>query len=270
MKRGLLIAAFLPACLLVQGYLLAESGYREQYDFQNQGDDWYGSLTSPDPRYDFPLYFIETYSDGAEFDLGYLIGTDLFGFGPPVDSTNSSLFEYIFLHGALEVVPYTGGGGTTCVLNSECWDSTFCNGLEICLFGRCVDGTPPACGDSNPCTLDYCSTQTDACAHDPITEPSEIRGLSLVRSETVFSVAVLTWYAQSIADDYNLYRGQVADLGDLACYQADVVGTTLDDDGTVAASGLFVYLITGYGCGGESTLGYNFAYVERTNDSPCP
>jgi hypothetical protein len=269
-KRGSLIAVFLPACLLVSGYLLAGSGYREQYDFADQGDDWYGSVTSPNPRFDFPQYFIETFSDGEDFGLGYMLEIDLFGFGPPLDATNTSLFEYFFRHGALEVVPWSDGGGGTCVYSSDCWDSDFCDGLEVCLFGRCAAGSPPACGDGDPCTLDYCSAQTDACAHDPITEPGEVGGLLLARSGSVASIAVLTWYAQPPSDDYNVYRGQFSDLGGLACYQADIIGTTLDDDGTVAASGLFVYLVTGYGCGGESTLGYDFGYQERINNSPCP
>ena len=62
----------------------------------------------------------------------------------------------------------------------------------------------------------------------------------LARSESVASVAVLTWYVQPPSDDYNVYRGQGTDLSDLACYQADVTATTMDDDGAVATGDLFV------------------------------
>jgi hypothetical protein len=92
----------------------------------------------------------------------------------------------------------------------------------------------------------------------------------LGRSETTASVAVLTWYAQPPSDDYNVYRGQFTNLSGLACYQPDIVATSMSDDGTIAAGNLFVYLVTGFGCGGESTLGYGINHQERTNTFPCP
>lgn len=270
MKRKCIsIAALLLAGFLAAGFARAESGYRMQYDFPDQGDDWYGSVTAPDPRHDFPRHSIETYSDGEEFGLGYERLVDLFGFGPPTDLTRSSLSEYVFRFGDFPVEPYTGGGGG-CTWNSECLDGTYCNGVEVCFRGHCLGGSPPVCGDADPCTFDYCDVDTDACAHAPITDPGEVHGLMLGRSETVPSVAVLTWFIQPPSIEYNVYRGQDADLFDLACHQSGVSGTTLSDDGTIAAGDLYVFLVTGFGCGGESTLGPGLGNQERPNPTPCP
>ncbi len=49
----------------------------------------------------------------------------------------------------------TDGGASRC--STPCDDGNFCNGVELCLEGRCIAGTPPICMDSNPCTRDACS-----------------------------------------------------------------------------------------------------------------
>ena len=269
MSRAGRIAVLLFSSILVPGTALAESGYRAQYDFADQGDDWYGSIAAPDTRYDFPQSGLAPYSNGDEFDLGYESRVDRFGAGPPTELTRTSLYELYFKFGELAVVPFAGGGGG-CNTDGECADGTFCNGVEVCLYGQCVDGAAPRCGDYDSCTRDYCHGFLDECAHDPIHRPNEIRGLSLARPDPATGVAALTWYVQPPSDDYNVYRSQFADLAGLACYQSDVVGTTLTDDGVIAPSGLFIYLVTGFGCGGESTLGFDSDDQQRINPAPCP
>jgi len=37
-----------------------------------------------------------------------------------------------------------------------CGDGDVCNGIETCQAGACSNGTPPACNDGNPCTIDGC------------------------------------------------------------------------------------------------------------------
>jgi hypothetical protein len=39
---------------------------------------------------------------------------------------------------------------------TPCDDTTVCNGLEVCLAGICLPGTPLDCDDSNPCSADPC------------------------------------------------------------------------------------------------------------------
>ncbi|MBI5536082.1 MAG: hypothetical protein HY898_25400 [Deltaproteobacteria bacterium] len=46
-----------------------------------------------------------------------------------------------------------------------CDDGLFCNGVETCVNGVCVAGTPPTCNDNIPCTQDFCNSTTDQCGH---------------------------------------------------------------------------------------------------------
>jgi hypothetical protein len=49
---------------------------------------------------------------------------------------------------------------------TPCGDGLFCNGLETCRTGTCVDGTPPDCDDDNDCTEDGCNELLGRCLHD--------------------------------------------------------------------------------------------------------
>jgi putative pyrroloquinoline-quinone binding quinoprotein len=57
-----------------------------------------------------------------------------------------------------------------CQTNADCDDGAFCNGAETCspATGLCQPGQPPICDDSNPCTVDTCSTAANACVYDPV------------------------------------------------------------------------------------------------------
>lgn len=52
-----------------------------------------------------------------------------------------------------------------CDTAADCDDGVFCNGPERCQpeFG-CMPGTPPACNDSDTCTIDTCDATLDMCA----------------------------------------------------------------------------------------------------------
>ncbi len=49
-----------------------------------------------------------------------------------------------------------GGPGTSCVADGDCDDGNECNGVEVCVDGRCVAGIPPDCDDGSACTVDTC------------------------------------------------------------------------------------------------------------------
>lgn len=49
---------------------------------------------------------------------------------------------------------------------TACEDGAFCITGESCRAGACSGGGPRDCGDGNPCTLDTCDEQNDACTHD--------------------------------------------------------------------------------------------------------
>lgn len=51
-----------------------------------------------------------------------------------------------------------------CTTPADCDDGNFCNGAERCdtKFG-CMPGTPPACNDSDTCTIDSCDSTAGMC-----------------------------------------------------------------------------------------------------------
>ncbi len=55
--------------------------------------------------------------------------------------------------------------GCWCDQDGDCTDSNLCTGIERCIDGNCVSGTPLSCDDANSCTDDSCDPQT-GCVHD--------------------------------------------------------------------------------------------------------
>jgi outer membrane protein assembly factor BamB len=52
--------------------------------------------------------------------------------------------------------PATGCKHAPVANGTSCADGNVCNGAETCQAGACASGTPLACGDGNPCTIDSC------------------------------------------------------------------------------------------------------------------
>lgn len=49
---------------------------------------------------------------------------------------------------------------------ASCSDGFFCNGLETCSLGVCLDGADPVCDDQNACTgVETCNEETDGCTN---------------------------------------------------------------------------------------------------------
>jgi hypothetical protein len=55
--------------------------------------------------------------------------------------------------------------GCWCDQDDDCTDSNLCTGIERCIDGNCVSGTPLRCDDANGCTDDSCDAQT-GCVHE--------------------------------------------------------------------------------------------------------
>lgn len=57
-------------------------------------------------------------------------------------------------------VPFDGGafdaGGASCRRDAECDDGRVCNGVELCVAGRCEVTSRPVCEDGISCTVDEC------------------------------------------------------------------------------------------------------------------
>lgn len=50
-----------------------------------------------------------------------------------------------------------------------CVDSLYCNGVETCQAGTCIEGVPPSCDDGNACTVGICNYTLNACVQIPRT-----------------------------------------------------------------------------------------------------
>jgi hypothetical protein len=62
-----------------------------------------------------------------------------------------------------------------CTSDEECIDESYCNGVEACVEGVCVPGTPPTCDDENPCTDDSCD-ESGTCSFVPNYNPCDDDG----------------------------------------------------------------------------------------------
>ena len=147
-----------------------------------------------------------------------------------------------------------------CTTAPTCNDGLFCNGGEVCSGGICGAGSTP-CVDFDPCTTDLCLENTDTCSFAPLPPPAEVAQLDVKRLVPASPVATITWSSVGGASAYNVYRGDFANLGDLACFQSGVSGTSQNDDGAIPVRAFYM-LVSSLGCG-ESGLG-------NGNPSPRP
>jgi hypothetical protein len=100
--------------------------------------------------------------------------------------------------------------------------------------------------------------------------PGEVPGVQVSLASPGSTVAEVSWIAEPSAETYHVYRGEDPGLTDLSCIAQGVTGTSIQDDGTMPASGLSVYLVTAVNCNGEATLGFTGQGPERSMASSCP
>jgi hypothetical protein len=251
------------ALLLVSGMTLADNGYRLDYDYPNQGDDWYGGTAAPDIRRDYPALDVDAAWNGDDYGVGYDRVLDPFGFGPPLELFVGRHSSYEFRYGNLAFYGYQ------CWADGDCGSGSWCRADPTCEFNHCQGGSWRSCADTNPCTIDGCDSILRECTHQALLPPGEVTGLMLSRA-TGSTVATLTWNDRTDEDWYNVYRGEDPWLGDLTCYETSIVGTSVDDDGTIATSGMSVHLVTAEHQCGEGRLGVDSGSNLRLNTSPCP
>jgi len=247
-SRTVAVAALLVASAFLPGW--AETGWRLDYDFPGQGADWYGATRYELDR-DFgpPPPTIAT--DGDDFGQGYDALFDPFGAGPPVALTNTTEYEYIFRFGSRLSTPLE------CAADAECDDGRFCNGAERCTpAGACVAGRAPDCFDGNVCTSDACSDALAACVFDEFGRAPEVASLRVDRYGPDPSFARLEWDTHPSYEYFNVYRAEETPPERFRCLNSRVVALEALDDGRVPEAGnAFLFLVSAFGCGGESILG---------------
>jgi hypothetical protein len=57
------------------------------------------------------------------------------------------------------------GKTKSCASDAECSDNLFCNGVETCTDGKCLNGPAPNCDDAISCTVDACVESSQSCTH---------------------------------------------------------------------------------------------------------
>jgi hypothetical protein len=122
----------------------------------------------------------------------------------------------------------------------------------------------PALGDG----LSSPSFRSDGSFFAAYAPAGEVRGLTIAADHET-----LSWFAEPVAGDYNLYRDLVGGLpGDFgSCLVADVEGTSWTDPERPPDSSGFFYLVTAENrLDEEGTKGWTSAGSERANDTPCP
>lgn len=67
--------------------------------------------------------------------------------------------------------------GTPCILDADCSDGNFCNGVERCVGGMCQAAAALQCDDADPCTRDFCDPAA-GCAHAEDQCPASCAGLA--------------------------------------------------------------------------------------------
>lgn len=289
--------------LLAVPVMAGDSGsrYEQDYDYPDQGDDWYGRRARPRPKRDFAPTVLDQILSGEDFCLGYDKFFDHLNLGAPLFRTNNRLFDYFFRFSAADsdypcIQGQGGAGGINCddgnpctddafdpvlqrcentaVANgTSCADSLFCNGAETCQTGFCTNGAPP-CNDGDTCTVDSCDEALNTCENVAPALPGEVQGLTV----SPFGGAspdgvpiVLVWEVAPGAAFYNLYRSTSGTLPGLNCFQAGLPGTDTMDDGLVPAIGeAHVYLPAGANCAGEGSLGSGNPPEVRQAGISCP
>jgi parallel beta-helix repeat protein len=56
-----------------------------------------------------------------------------------------------------------------CLSDASCGDGNICNGVEKCVAGVCIAGTPLSCNDGDPCTVDSCAPAS-GCQHTMVAD----------------------------------------------------------------------------------------------------
>ncbi|MEZ4408034.1 MAG: MopE-related protein [Polyangiales bacterium] len=114
-----------------------------------------------------------------------------------------------------------------CTNSAQCDDNVFCNGVESCVAGRCVAGSPPVCDDGVSCTRDRCDEARRAC----VAEADNTRCALPAVCDPVRDCTVVRCRADAECDNGNVCDGAERCSGGLC-----VTGAPLRCDDGVACT----------------------------------
>jgi MYXO-CTERM domain-containing protein len=126
--------------------------------------------------------------------------------------------------------PANGCTHTPLADGASCGDGDTCNGDELCLAGMCGAGTPLACDDTDPCTIDTCDPLTgcanaDAPAGSPCPDGDACNG-----TETCDAAGLCVSGSPLDCDDMNPCTADACDPA-AGCTQTDAPDGTVCGDG---------------------------------------
>lgn len=120
LKQFIIFGAFLTG--LATGVTANDTDYKIEYDYANQGDDWYGRPDLKQPHLDFSNNTNIVTQQGDDFCLGYNRAQAGFKQGPELARTQNSHTAYAF----------NFEGGSRCLFNQPepPFDLIFADGFE--------------------------------------------------------------------------------------------------------------------------------------------
>ncbi|MEM9068849.1 MAG: hypothetical protein AAGE52_10100 [Myxococcota bacterium] len=146
---------------------------------------------------------------------------------------------------------------------TSCDDGDACNGVETCVAGSCVPGTPMVCDDGVACTIDSCAAS--ACTHTPDSTMC-LPGLTCIPGRGCGDPSCTEMPCQLTAPQCGCPTGQ-------GCYLTPAGDRTCSPAGTVPEGGdcAAVQCVPGNGCVNVGTAAAPVGQCKRwcNSDADC-
>ncbi|MDQ7087289.1 MAG: hypothetical protein Q9Q13_05265 [Acidobacteriota bacterium] len=136
--------------------------YQLDFDYPNQGDDWYGRVQGADFSRDYlgTEATVDTFSDGDDYGRGY----------DPAFASMAQNVELLRMQRQQFGYRFYFEPTAECLAAADCDDGLPCNGTESCGDFQCAAGAPPSCDDGDVCTDDSCIDPT-GCSNTLVPPP---------------------------------------------------------------------------------------------------
>ncbi|MFH1802828.1 MAG: right-handed parallel beta-helix repeat-containing protein [archaeon] len=153
---GVVNLAIVPSDPLIGDNVVATATFENLGDF-GTNVSWGMSSSSPGPGGGGSAHCY--LNPGESFTMNLSLSADLVGDYSVSASISSMLFDVNPENDQMRVEFSIVG----CVESSECDNSLWCDGVEVCQDGNCIGGTSPCADDNVACTTVLCDEATDQC-----------------------------------------------------------------------------------------------------------